>query len=180
MLRPHELALLAGATVPAALGGLLLQDVVEQRLGTRRQLAALLAGAGGLLWLADRRPEQRGVGARAAAAAGLAQLVALAPGVSRSGAVLTALRLCGVRRSEAHRFAALMSLPVTAGATGLTLLRARSLRGVPLAGIPVAAVVAAGSTSGQRRHGALPVGWSAAYRLALAAAIVVRGAREKP
>jgi undecaprenyl-diphosphatase len=176
----RDVALLAGATVPAAVAGLLLQDVVEDRLGTHRQLAALLASAGVLLWLADRRPQQREVGVREASAAGLAQVLALAPGVSRSGATLTALRLLRVRRGEAQRFAALMSLPVTAGAAGLTLLRARTLRGVPLVGVPVAGLVAAASTAGQRRRGAVPAGWSAAYRLALAAAIVVRRTEEKP
>ncbi|MFN2522620.1 MAG: undecaprenyl-diphosphate phosphatase [Mycobacteriales bacterium] len=179
-LSARDLALIGAATVPAAAAGLLLQDVVEERLGTRRQLAALLAAAGGLLWLADQRPEEREVGVREAAAAGLAQVVALAPGVSRSGATLTVLRLLRVRREDAHRFTVLMSLPVTAGAAGLTLLRARSLRGIPLAGVPVAGLVAAASTAGQRRRGAVPVGWSAAYRLALAAAIAVRETREKP
>ncbi len=49
--------------------------------------AGLLALAEVLLWAADHRPEDvEAVGAREAAVAGLAQVLALAPGVSRSGA----------------------------------------------------------------------------------------------
>ena len=171
-------ALLVGATsVPAAVAGYLGADAVEARLGTRRQLAGLLASAGVVLWLADRRPGDRVVSAGPAAAAAIAQVVALAPGVSRTGATLTALRLLRVDRAAAYRFAALMSLPVTAGAAGLTLVRAdrRDLRDVagPLAvGVPVAAVTAAAATA--RTRAGAPVTASALYRLALAAAVVRR------
>jgi len=90
--------LLATATLPAAAAGALAADAVERRLGRPPQLAALLAGAGVLLWAADRRPARvHRVGPREAAVAGLAQVLALAPGVSRSGAVLTGLRAAGVR-----------------------------------------------------------------------------------
>ena len=183
-LRGSELALLAATSVPAAAAGFVAQDAVEQRLGGRGWLAGLLAGAGVVLWLADRRPSSQPVNGRSAAAAAVAQVVALAPGVSRSGATLTALRLMRVRRPEAERFTLLMSLPITAGAAGLTLLRAdpadlRRLRTPLLAGVPVAAVAAALSTAGQRRRGGVPVGLSALYRLALATAIVVRRRRDQ-
>jgi undecaprenyl-diphosphatase len=183
-LRADELALLAASSVPAAAAGLLAQDLVEERLGGRSWLAGLLAGAGVVLWLADRRPSSEPMSARAAGAAALAQVVALAPGVSRSGATLTALRLLQVDRAAAQRFSLLMSLPITAGAAGLTLRRAdsRDLRrlGAPLSvGIPAAAVVAALSTAGQRRRGGVPVGLSALYRLALAAAVVRRNREQR-
>lgn len=178
-------ALMLGATsLPAAVAGLLGADAVEGRLGTRRQLAGLLAAAGGLLWAADRRPEGRPLDGRAAAAAGAAQVLALAPGVSRAGATLTALRLCRVDRAAAQRFSLLMSLPVTAGAAGLALWRAdrvdlRAMAGPLATGIPSAGLVAAASAAGQRRRGGVPVRASALYRLGLAAAVVVRLQREK-
>ena len=187
-LRTSEIALLAATSAPAAVAGYLAQDAVEQRLGGRGQLAALLAGAGVLLWLADRRPATESVTTRAAASAALAQVVALAPGVSRSGATLTALRLMKVDRAEAERFTLLMSLPITAGAAVLTLLRAdpgdlRRVRGPLAAGMPLAAATAALSTAGQRRRGGVPVGLSALYRLGLAVAVpvavVVRRKREQ-
>ena len=119
-------ALVLLTSLPAAAAGLLAQDAVERRLGRPGPTAALLAGAGVLLWLADRRPEDRSVGTREAAVAALAQVVALAPGISRSGASLTALRALGVRREEAMRFSMLMSLPITAGAAALTAVRSRT------------------------------------------------------
>lgn len=169
-------------SIPAAIAGALGADAVEQRLGTRNQLAALLAGAGVLLWAADRRPERVGVGVGRAAAAAAAQVAALAPGVSRSGAALTALRALGVRRGEAQRFSLLMSLPVTAGAAGLTLLRVdrrtlRELAGPLAAGVPAAAVVA-GLAAGQPRRGGISLRAAALYRLGLAAVVAVRMKKE--
>ncbi|MCW2725711.1 MAG: putative bacitracin resistance protein, partial [Frankiales bacterium] len=113
-LTARDAGLVLATSIPAAVAGSLAADAVEERLGTRGQLATLLAGAGLLLWVADRRPERTGIGAGQAAAAAVAQVAALAPGVSRSGAALTALRGLGVRRAEAQRFSLLMSLPVTA------------------------------------------------------------------
>jgi undecaprenyl-diphosphatase len=183
-LSARDVLVLGATSAPAAVAGLLGADAVEARLGTRRQLAVLLPGAGALLWAADRRPEGRLLDGRAAAAAAVAQVAALVPGVSRTGATLTALRLRRVDRAAAQRFSLLMSLPVTAGAAGLTLLRAesrdlRDVRGPLAVGVPVAALVAGVSAAGQRRRGVVPVAASALYRLGLAVAVVVRLQREK-
>jgi undecaprenyl-diphosphatase len=174
-------ALLAAGTVPAAVAGLLAADAVEARLGRPPQLAPLLAGAGSLLWLADRGPESRTVvGPRQAAAASLAQVLALAPGVSRAGATLTVLRAGGVERRTALRFSLLMSLPVTAGAAGLTLLRSRRppLRELAV-GVPVAAVTAVAAASAQRRRPGGSARGAALYRLGLAAVVAVRLRQER-
>lgn len=176
----HELTLpdllaATAASAPAAVVGLVAHDAVEARLGRPLPTAALLAGAGLLMAVADRRPSDRPLGRRDRAAAGLAQVAALAPGVSRSGAALTALRARRVPLPEAARWSLLMSLPVTAGAAGLTLLRAdpRSLRLLApwlVAGVPAAAVGAALAVGRAPRglHGA------ALYRLGFAAAVVAR------
>jgi undecaprenyl-diphosphatase len=183
-LRRTEICVLAAATAPAAVAGLLAGDVVEARLGTRPQLAWLLAAAGVLLWLADRSPQEHGVRGRDAAVAAVAQITALAPGVSRSGATLTALRLLRVERASAQRFALLMSLPITAGAAALSLLRAdrtdlRALGGPLAAGIPAAAATAAMSTRGQARRAAVPVTAAALYRLGLAVVVAARHVKEQ-
>jgi undecaprenyl-diphosphatase len=170
-------ALLAGATVPAAVAGLLAADAVEQRLGRPPQLAALLASAGALLWWADARAARSGgaVGPREAAYAGLAQVAALVPGVSRSGATLTALRLAGVDRAAAHRFTLLLSLPVTAGAAVLTLVRtprsrlASSVR-LLAPGAVTAAVAGATTVTALDTRGEAVVRGAALYRLGLAVA----------
>ncbi|MDP9435559.1 MAG: hypothetical protein M3P93_10360, partial [Actinomycetota bacterium] len=88
----------------------------------------------------------------------------------------TVLRAAGVRRQDAGRFALLMSLPVTAGAAGLTLLRAerpllRALAPLLGAGVPAAAVAAAWAVSRAAETALRPV---AAYRLGFAAAVAVR------
>ena len=184
----RTLGLIAAATVPAAAAGLLAADAVEQRLGRPPQLAVLLAGAGALLWWADTRaarqaPEGSGVGAREAAYAGLAQVVALVPGVSRSGATLTALRLAGVERAAAQRFTLLLSLPVTAGAAGLTLARtprprlAAALRLIA-PGAVTAALAGATSVSAVRGRGRGPVIGAALYRLGIAVVVARRLSHE--
>ena len=185
LLSRSDLAWLSVTSVPAAVAGLVLSDQAEQRFGGRARLASLLAGAGVLLWVADRRPEDRSLDRVAMAAAGLAQVAALVPGVSRSGAALTALRALRVGRTDAQRHTALMSLPITAGAAVLTVARADrlSVRSMakPLAtGVPCAAVTAAIGTAALQRHGRAPVTASALYRLAVATAVVVRQRRTGP
>ncbi|GAC1444407.1 MAG: undecaprenyl-diphosphate phosphatase [Mycobacteriales bacterium] len=180
-----ELVVLGAASVPAAVAGLVVGGFVEARLGGRLTVAGLLAGAGVLLWAADLRPGSHGPRPRDVAAAALAQVAALAPGVSRSGSVLTALRALKVDAGSAQRLSLLMSLPVTGGAAALTLLRAdrtglRTMTPALIAGLPMAALVAALSTERVRRRGAVPVRAAALYRLALAGLIVVRHRRDSP
>ncbi len=180
--------LLAASCAPAAVAGALAAGPVEARLGRPPQLAALLAGAGAVLWAVDRRaerrPGRRDIGSREAGLAALAQVVALAPGVSRSGATLTALRACGVERAAAQRFSLLMSLPVTAGAAVLSLGRAErgTLRILaPSVGMGAGCAAVAGAAAVHR--GARRPGRSAAvpalYRLGLAAAVAWRLTRRR-
>lgn len=177
----RQALLLALSTVPAALAGLLGRDAVEQRLGRPVPTALLLAGGATLLWLADGRPQDHALGDREVAVAALAQVVALAPGVSRSGAVLTALRALRVPREQATRHSRLMSLPVTAGAAALTLARAdRSVLAAPLlVGAPAAATAALlAARHAQARPYRRGTG-AALYRVALAAAVVAQRRRDR-
>lgn len=181
-LRAAGLVRLVALSAPAAAAGLLAADAVERRLGTSRQLAALLAGAGGLLWVADRRPQQHDVRRSDAVTAAAAQALALVPGVSRSGAVLIALRARRTSRPAAHRHALLTGLPVSAGAAAFTLLRSDSaaLRGSTpalVAGVPVAAIAAAAATRRATRA-APPVTSATLYRLALAVLVATRRQKE--
>lgn len=175
--------LLAASCLPAALAGALAADRVEARLGRPPQLAALLAGAGILLWAVDRRAQDRpgpdGVGPREATLAAFAQVAALAPGVSRAGATLTALRAVGLDRIAAQRFSLLMSLPVTAGAAALTLARSdratlRSLAPSLSTGATAAALAGAAAARAQQRHPGRSAAGPALYRLGLAAAVAQR------
>jgi undecaprenyl-diphosphatase len=114
------------ATVPAAIVGALGSEAIPDHLGEPWQIAILLAAFGVLLWIADRRPTRRtasSLGLREAVLVGLAQSLALAPGVSRSGITITAGRFLGLGRDDAARMAFLLLVPITFGAViwqGLT------------------------------------------------------------
>src|SRR5829696_6661364 len=114
------------ATIPAVIAGGLGESFIEDHLGEPWQIAILLIFFGLLLGYADRRPEREhldGVGMRQGLYVGLAQVLALAPGVSRSGITITAGRFLGLDRDSAARFSFLLLVPITLGAVlfkGLT------------------------------------------------------------
>jgi undecaprenyl-diphosphatase len=114
------------ATVPAALVGFALEDPIADHLGEPWQIAIFLAAFGLLLGYADRRPARDGlddVTPRRGLWVGLAQCLALMPGVSRSGITITASRFLGLDRDASARFSFLLLLPITLGAVlfkGLT------------------------------------------------------------
>ncbi|MDQ3671524.1 MAG: undecaprenyl-diphosphatase UppP [Actinomycetota bacterium] len=107
------------ATIPAGIVGLLGEDAIADSLGEPWQIAILLAAGAVLLWFADRTAQERSMGdlgMRHAVAMGLAQALALAPGVSRSGITITAGRLMRLDRDAAARFSFLLLLPTVLGA----------------------------------------------------------------
>jgi undecaprenyl-diphosphatase len=107
------------ATIPAVIAGGVGQSFIEDHLGEPWQIAIFLIVFGLLLGYADRRPEREHldeVGMRQGLYVGLAQVLALAPGVSRSGITITAGRFLGLDRDSAARFSFLLLAPVTAGA----------------------------------------------------------------
>ena len=176
---PGRLALLALATAPPALAGLLLEGPIERRLSARGPMAAGLVAGSIALVAADRRPQARAGGEAGHADAlwiGLAQAAALAPGVSRSGAVRAAARARGFTRGAAAELAAETALPVLAGATALKGVRlARRRPGTrELAALAAGATAAAASTAAARvvARQVEPPAWVwAAYRIALAGAV---------
>jgi undecaprenyl-diphosphatase len=119
------LLILAVATVPAGVAGLLLGAAIETHLRTPLLIAITTAFWGGVMWAADRRPAApvasagdpiERVGWGQGVAIGCAQAVALIPGTSRSGITITTGLLGGLDRATAARFAFLLGIPVTAGA----------------------------------------------------------------
>jgi undecaprenyl-diphosphatase len=111
--------LLAAATVPVAVVGLTLGDRVEALFETPAAVGAALLFTGTLListrWALRRAGSPR-IGLRVALLIGLAQCLALAPGVSRSGTTVTAALWLGVSPVEAAAFSFLLSIPAIAGA----------------------------------------------------------------
>jgi undecaprenyl-diphosphatase len=107
------------ATIPAGLAGLLGADFIADHLGEPWQILLLLAGGAMLLLWADRSPQVKAMGdlgLRQAAVMGLAQALALAPGVSRSGITITAGRFMKLDRDSAARFSFYLLLPTVLGA----------------------------------------------------------------
>lgn len=107
------------ATIPAALAGAIGESAIEDHLGQPYQIAIFLAVFGVLLWLADRLPQEKGIGELGfwpAFGIGVSQILALMPGVSRSGITITTGRFLRLDRDAAARFAFLLLIPVVFGA----------------------------------------------------------------
>lgn len=143
--------LLVVASIPAAVAGLWLEKLVETRLRSPLITVFTLAGLALLLWYAERRGRQSRPMARYswgdAVWIGIAQAIALVPGVSRSGVTMTTALLRDSDRVSAARFSFLLSTPVIVGAgllQGYRLLAAGEGAGagwpVLLAGVVAAAV----------------------------------------
>jgi undecaprenyl-diphosphatase len=177
-------ALLALSVVPAAVVGYMFERRIEQRLGTPSSVAAGLIAGGLALAVADEFPQTRGrdeAGARDALWLGLAQASALHPGVSRGGATLAAARIRGFKRADAQRLSRELAVPVIVGAAVLKGGRLRTRRLPSAARTPfiVGALASFASTLASRRLLATaledrPLVQYAAYRIALAAAVLAR------
>lgn len=180
--------LLVASCLPAAAAGACWSTAVTTRLGRPEQVAALLAGFGALLgWVDNRAPQHTAwpaLGPGQISAMAAAQVLALAPGVSRNGVTLTVGRATGLERPAAALVSTLMGVPVSIGAA-LHAVASGGSGGRP-AGPLVTAAGAAALTGGMATRLALSRppgrGWQAigAYRVALgAAALVVHADRRR-
>ncbi len=119
-------AILVGS-VPAALAGLLLEDWFARAFASPRAVGAFLLGTALLLALAEGLASRgtgsvEDVGLGMGLWVGLAQALAILPGISRSGSTLAAGMAAGLRREAAARFSFLLGTPIIAGAGLLKLL----------------------------------------------------------
>ncbi len=182
--RAWILWLLVG-TVPAALVGILLRGPIEEVFRSPRAALAGLLATGFILastrWAVSRLKDPAGP---AALVMGLAQAVAILPGISRAGATIAAGMWSGVDKSEAAEFSFLLSLPAIGGAA---LLQTAELMqgGVPGASgmvLPLALGFAASFAAGYaaiagllevlRRRGLVPFAWYC-WAVALAGLLIV-------
>ncbi len=150
------------ALAPPALVGYFLEQRLERRPNSPRALAAGLALGGGAMAWADLRPQARKLEdavSRDGLALGVAQALALLPGVSRNGAALTAARSRRFTREDAHALSWRTGLPVIAGATVLKTRRLAQ-HGAPKGALP-----------------ALTVGAAAAFLSTLASSPLIRPGR---
>jgi undecaprenyl-diphosphatase len=172
------------ATIPAGVVGLVGENAIADHLGEPWQILILLALGALLLYWADRSPQSKAMGdlgLRHAVVMGLAQALALAPGVSRSGITITAGRFMKLDRDSAARFSFYLLLPTVLGAVLL-----KGVQDVLLGELPkgwtgpflVGTLAALGSgllaiewlLGYVRRH---TYGVFVAYRLAVAALVLV-------
>ena len=107
-------------TIPGALLGAAFEEPIQEKLGAPWLIATMLAIFGVILWYTDKvMRSDRGldaIGPRTGLFLGVAQGLALQPGVSRSGITMTAARLLGIDRESAARFSFLLAIPIIAGA----------------------------------------------------------------
>jgi undecaprenyl-diphosphatase len=171
---------LAAASVPGAAAGVLFEEQAETIFRGPLLIAAMLAAMGVVLFLADRMAARRIASAEPtlgrSLAVGLAQALAIVPGVSRSGITMATGLFAGMTREAAARFSFLLSTPMIAGAAVFKLRHlSRSAVDAPfLIGIIVSAAVGflviGGLLKWLARRGFLPF---VVYRLLLAATVVL-------
>jgi undecaprenyl-diphosphatase len=178
-------AMLIVACLPAFAGGLLLADFVQSVLYESLDVIAWALVAGGIIMLvveryppavrvseADRTPIARAFGI------GVCQMLALIPGVSRSGATIVGGRLLGLDRAAAAEFSFFLAMPTMVGAFAYSLLKAgdslASERAVEIGigfvmAFLAALVVVKPFVRYVARSGFAPFAW---YRIAAGAAIL--------
>lgn len=103
--------------IPAAFVGLFYEDALDALFDRQIPLVAMMLMITGLLLLlADRaKTTEKGVGWKDAIIIGIAQAIAILPGISRSGATIGTSVLLGIDRGKAARFSFLMVVPLILG-----------------------------------------------------------------
>ena len=172
------------ATVPAAIAGAAGEDFIEDHLGDPWQIAIALAVFAVILWLSDQVAPRRRIpeiGYQGALGVGIAQCIALLPGVSRSGITITAARFLRLDRDSAARLSFLLLIPIVFGASVLKGVKDVLIDGLPagsagpfVVGMIAAAVVGLVAIWGLlgyvRRH---TYSVFVVYRLVIAAVVLI-------
>ena len=143
----RRLVYLIIATIPGALGGLLFEDKAETVFRAPTITAIALIVMGSILWAVDKAASKDrhvdGMKWIDALLIGLAQVIALVPGVSRSGSTITAGRALRFDRQSAAVFSFLMSMPIIAAAVvlkGREVLQHGGVTAPVIAGVLAAAI----------------------------------------
>lgn len=142
--------LLALATVPAAIVGLGLADRIEPLFDRPVVAASLLLVTGGIVWTLRRTGGRAGrdlPGAGVGLLIGVAQAVAILPGISRSGTTVAAGTALGVAPVRMAEFSFLLSIPAIAGAAVLQIPDLGAA-GAQIGGAALAAAFSAALLSG--------------------------------
>ncbi len=178
------------ASIPAAIAGLALDDLIDGVLSTPVVIAAALIVYGIAFIVMESRKNRTAkvetvedITYKHAFGIGAFQMLALIPGTSRSGSTILGASLLGTSRTAAAEFSFFMAIPVMLGASGLKLVKALFLDGVTFSGeewilLAVATVVSfvvsllviRGLMAFIKKHSFKPFGW---YRIALGAVVLL-------
>jgi undecaprenyl-diphosphatase len=135
------------ATIPIAIFGFIFKDQIKSGARDLRLIATTLIVFGLVLAYADRVGKRRKtieqIDQRDGVTIGLAQSLALVPGVSRSGATISAGLFLGYTREDAARFSFLLSVPAVVLSGLFELKDVGSGKGVPGVGVTALATVVA-------------------------------------
>lgn len=135
------------ATIPAAVAGYFLDDLAENTFRNPLLIACTLIVFAVILWLADHYNKKQNVNKKPTGLIlfliGCAQMLAIVPGVSRSGITISMALFLGLTRVTSARISFLLSVPVIAGAAVLKLkdLSLSDLNGPLLCGFFTAMIV---------------------------------------
>jgi len=172
------------ASIPAAVVGLLIDDLVDTVLSTPVVIAAALILYGiAFIWMESRKDRKTPVDSleaisyKHALGIGAFQMLALIPGTSRSGSTILGASLLGTSRTVAAEFSFFMAIPVMLGASGLKVVKYFLLDGysftsqewvllavATVVSFVVSVVVIRGLMAFIKKHDFKPFGW---YRIAL-------------
>lgn len=118
------------ATIPAVIFGLLFKDMLEENLRSVQSIAIAFVLVGTYFWVVEHLRENQKLSPqktwKQVLSMGLAQALAIIPGVSRSGSTVATGNLLGLRRDSSAEFSFLMLLPVVSGALVLVFVKGES------------------------------------------------------
>ncbi len=142
----HFIPLIVVGTVPTAVIGYVFSSQIETIFSNVIPIAVALIASGVLLFSSKLgREKTDDITYPKAIVFGIAQGIAIIPGISRSGTTIAVALLLGLKRERAFRFSFLLSIPAVIGALGLTLYREQSAltqAGVGVSQVSIGAVVA--------------------------------------
>lgn len=120
--------LIAVATIPAAVAGLLFDDIVDSVFRKKYILIALaLILMGIIIYFADKRSKSKkdiyDIGFKDALIIGFSQILALVPGFSRSGTTIATSRKLNINKEASTKFSFFLSTPIILGAVVLELIK---------------------------------------------------------
>ncbi len=139
--------LLAMATIPGVIFGLLLGDFVEEKFRSAVPTAIALGLVAVVMLIVDKKAKNASdkepeVTTKQGMIVGIAQVLALMPGVSRSGITMTAGILSGLTREQAARFSFLLAMPIIAGSALGVLIKGFDMQAVGTAPLVIGMVTA--------------------------------------